>query len=110
MIDVVFLLLVFFMLAARFGQEGALPLTIATGGDTAWSGPPRLLQVGPHDILLNGRVEAPEALVLSLSELVQPGADLVLLRPVQGADMQRLLDVMTLLQAGGLTNLTLVAP
>jgi biopolymer transport protein ExbB len=31
MIDVVFLLLVFFMLAARFGQDQALPLAIGTG-------------------------------------------------------------------------------
>ena len=31
MIDVVFLLLIFFMLAARFGMEGALPSVV--GGD-----------------------------------------------------------------------------
>ena len=48
MIDVVFLLLVFFMLASRFGSEEALPLPLAGGGGT-WSGPPRLVEI-PADL------------------------------------------------------------
>ena len=48
MIDVVFLLLVFFMLAARFGQEQAIPLAIGAGaGD--WDGPPRLIDILPDE-------------------------------------------------------------
>ena len=37
MIDVVFLLLVFFMLAARFGGTDAIPLTLTGGDDTVTS-------------------------------------------------------------------------
>lgn len=53
MIDVVFLLLVFFMLASRFGQYRALPLS-AGGGTTLCSGPPRLVDIGAEDLRWNG--------------------------------------------------------
>ena len=46
MIDVVFLLLVFFMLAARFGVEGSVALTVGSGG-AAYEGPPRLVEISP---------------------------------------------------------------
>ena len=46
MIDVVFLLLVFFMLAARFGHDLSLPMATGGGGD-AYDGPPRLVVIGP---------------------------------------------------------------
>ena len=39
MIDVVFLLLVFFMLASRFGSDALVPLSLGGSGDT-YSGPP----------------------------------------------------------------------
>jgi biopolymer transport protein ExbD len=48
MIDAVFLLLVFFMLASRFGRAGAVALVGAGDGAGApWSGPPRLAEVAP---------------------------------------------------------------
>ena len=53
MIDVVFLLLVFFMLAARFGQDLQIPLSLGQGSGT-WQGPPRLLDIRPDGLMLNG--------------------------------------------------------
>ena len=47
MIDVVFLLLVFFMLAARFGQDVVIDLPISAASDKPYEGPPRLIDVLP---------------------------------------------------------------
>ncbi|MGR3270400.1 biopolymer transporter ExbD [Thalassococcus profundi] len=107
MIDVVFLLLVFFMLAARFGAPDAIGTGIAgSGGD--WSGPPRLVTLRPGTLLLNGQPVAADALPAALLALMQTPTDPVLLRPEAGADVQALLDLMTQLRAAGLTGLSVV--
>ena len=105
LIDVVFLLLVFFMLASRFGAEGALPLA-AGGGDGAWEGPPRLVTVRGAEVLLNG-LPAPDP-AAALRPLIPDGGGPVLLRAEEGADLQRLVDVMAILRAAGIDDLTLV--
>lgn len=110
MIDVVFLLLVFFMLAARFGQEGALDLRIGGGAVAEWQGPPRLVQIAEAGLLLNGRPTAPEGLEQALSRLTETQSDPILLRTDEGVGLQRLLDVMAGLEAAGFANLVLVAP
>jgi len=57
MIDVVFLLLVFFMLASRFGVDTVVPFPLAGGGGS-YAGPPRLVDMtyreysGGHDYLV----------------------------------------------------------
>ena len=104
LIDVVFLLLVFFMLASRFGVEGALPLA-ASGVTGAWEGPPRLVTVRAGDVLVNG-VHAPDP-AAAIAPLMPDGGGPVVLRS-EGADLQRLVDAMTDLRAAGLTDLVLV--
>lgn len=109
MIDVVFLLLIFFMLASRFGMDAVLP--IAGGAEGAagdWQGAPRLVDIAPAGLLLNGAAIAPEALPEALAPLLPDAASPVILRPREGADLQRLVDVMDLLTAAGLTNLILI--
>lgn len=110
MIDVVFLLLVFFMLAARFGQEGGLDLAISGGAEAEWQGPPRLVRIAEDGVWLNGQPIASEALEQSLTGLTETGLDLILIRADDGVVLQRLLDVMAGLEAAGFTNLVLVAP
>lgn len=110
MIDVVFLLLVFFMLAARFGQEGSLDLRIAGSGNAAWQGPPRLVQIWPDALRVNGQQRAEDALVVAMADLTQTRTDLILLQPSEGVGLQRLLDVMALLEGAGFSNLALVEP
>ncbi|MGM0585577.1 MAG: ExbD/TolR family protein [Pseudomonadota bacterium] len=107
MIDVVFLLLVFFMLAARFGVEGALPLPLA-GGEGAWSGPPRLVDVGPASLRLNGSPVEAAALPGALDRLAESPEAPVVLRGRDGASVQRLVTVADRLQAAGWRNLVLV--
>ncbi|MBT8412744.1 MAG: biopolymer transporter ExbD [Boseongicola sp.] len=107
MIDVVFLLLVFFMLAARFDQTAVVPITLGSGGSD-YTGPPRLLDVAPEAVSLNGVQIPAEALASSVLALTESPADLVILRARGGASVQRLVDVMVLLRAEGLTSVTLV--
>ncbi|MFN3647510.1 MAG: ExbD/TolR family protein [Gemmobacter sp.] len=110
MIDVVFLLLVFFMLVSRFGVDRVLPLALpgAAGPAPVWSGPPRLVEVGPGGLALNGVPVAPEALAAALAPLVQRPDDPIVLRARDGASLQVLVAAMERLQAAGHTRLVLV--
>ena len=108
MIDVVFLLLVFFMLASRFGAEGAIPISGATGTDGSYNGPPRLVDVLPDRVLLNGSDIRELTLVTQLERLMQSPEDTVVLRARGGADVQRVVDVMQSLAAAGYPSLVLV--
>ncbi|MGG7644312.1 ExbD/TolR family protein [Rhodovulum sp. YNF3179] len=107
MIDVVFLLLVFFMLAARFGSEGALPLALG-GGAGDWTGPPRLVEIAADGVRLNGVATDPAGLAAALEPLVETRADPVVLRATGDADLARLVALMERLSAAGYTNLVLV--
>ena len=107
MIDIVFLLLVFFMLASTFGPDRALPLDLGAGGG-AYSGPPRLVGIGPEGVTLNGASLALEALPDALTPLMQTPEDTVVLRPVDGADLQALSDVAAALTQAGMSRLIVV--
>lgn len=108
MIDVVFLLLVFFMLASRFGSDGAMPLVLASEGAAPWQGPPRLVEVRHGAVSLNGMTIAPDTLALALAPLMAAPDDTVILRARDGAPVQALVDVMETLKAAGITRLVLV--
>lgn len=109
MVDVVFLLLIFFMLASRFGVDAVLPVSGAGGAaGAAWQGPPRLVDIAPGAVLLNGTPLDEAELIASVAAL-QPDPDApVILRPRDEADLQRLVAVMDRLRSGGITNLILI--
>lgn len=105
MIDVVFLLLVFFMVAARFGAPQVLPLQMGAGV-AAYDGPPRLVSVTPGDVRVNGVVVSdPVAALLPL--MAQP-EDIIAVRPEGDVSVARLTEVLVALRDGGLTALALV--
>jgi len=106
MIDVVFLLLVFFMLAARFGTTLELPVATSAGG--AYEGPPRLVEIAPDRVLLNGRELGLQDLVPELGVLMQGRDDSVLVQPAAGSDVQRLVEVLEHLAEAGLTSVHIV--
>ncbi|SHE93531.1 biopolymer transport protein ExbD [Loktanella atrilutea] len=108
MIDVVFLLLVFFMLAARFGMDTALPL-IAAGSGEAYSGPPRLVDVAPDGLALNGVSMPLDALVARLDTMTEAPTDMIVLRPAADTDLQRAVDVMLAMNAAGHARVVMVA-
>lgn len=111
MIDVVFLLVVFFMLASRFAIEGATPVAgAAAGAAERWDGPPRLIDLEPEGVRLNGVAIAPEGLAAALAPLMSGPGDPVLLRPAEGVGVQAALDLIEALGAAGIDRVLLVAP
>jgi biopolymer transport protein ExbD len=109
MIDVVFLLLVFFMLAARFGMDTTLSLATVPTGVSTYNGAPRLIEVAPNGALfLNGMALPADTLVTRLEQLLPTPADIVVLRPRMGAQSQDLVDVLLLLRAAQITNVNIV--
>ena len=109
MIDVVFLLLIFFMLSSRFGLDAVLPIAGgAEGSGSEWQGAPRLIDIAPDSLALNG-VEMPEdQLATELGTLMPEEGAAVILRPQDEADLQRLVDVMDGLRERGFNNMILV--
>ncbi len=107
MIDVVFLLLVFFMLASRFGVDQVVPLPLG-GGSTAYSGPPRLVEIGADGLWLNGQATAPEALAADLAPLTTDPSDTIVLRARDDTPLQDVVSVADRLRAAGYTSLVLV--
>jgi len=107
LIDVVFLLLVFFMLASRFGGETALGLS-AGGGGEAWSGPPRLVDIGAENLRLNGVAVTLETLAVALEPLITDADDPVVLRVGADADVQAIAAVISRLEASGFRRLVVM--
>lgn len=107
MIDVVFLLLVFFMLTAQFTRDLSLPLQRGQAG-AGYEGAPRLLRVGPDALWLNGRQVAQDTLVAAIVEIAPDREAIIVLRCAQDTPLQRLVDVMQVLGRAGYARLVLV--
>ncbi len=107
MIDVVFLLLVFFMLASRFGQETAIPLTAGIGA-AEWQGPPRLVELSDSGLRLNGVAVTRDDLAERLAPLMPAPDAPVILRATGTADLAALASLLDALRAAGITNVVLV--
>ncbi|MFN3936450.1 MAG: ExbD/TolR family protein [Gemmobacter sp.] len=105
MIDVVFLLMVFFMLVARFGVEAVVPVAPPGQGGDAWKGPPRLIALSPDGVRLNGLPVAVPDLPTALVPLMTAPDDPVVLRAEEGISLQQLLDLVTGLRAAGIARI-----
>jgi len=110
MIDVVFLLLVFFMLAARFGQDVGLTLAPAGSDGARYEGPPRLVEFDAEGIWLNGVAIAQEDLADALDALMPHPEALVILRPRDGANVQDLTRLTEMLQGAGIAQIVVMEP
>lgn len=110
MIDVVFLLLVFFMLAARFGQDVGLALAPAGNAAHAYAGPPRLVEFAGGAFWLNGAPTDLADLPVALAPLMPEPDALVVLRPRDGASVQDAAHLTDALRAAGLSTLVLMEP
>lgn len=107
MVDVVFLLLVFFMVAARFGAEAALPLASASAGASTWEGAPRVVRIAPDRLLLNGAPIEASALAEALRALSPTPDAPVVLAGFEGATLQDIARVVDQLTAAGAWRLIL---
>jgi biopolymer transport protein ExbD len=108
LIDVVFILLVFFMLASSFMDWRSLALdTSAAGAPAPSEQTPFVVQVSAEELRLNGEVMTP-ALLINAAQSRQPAAQPVVLQPVAATQVQALVKVLDALQAAGVQPLQLV--
>lgn len=107
MIDVVFLLLVFFMLASRFDNDMSLPLGSEVG-TSSLPGPPRLIDITPTSVKVNGMTFTLQTLPKALYPLKRTPSDLVIVRSIGETDVQRLVTVLDALRDEGLSQLVLM--
>ena len=111
MIDVVFLLLIFFMLVARFGVDKVIEINLpsAFGQNAQYEGAPRLVEIKSSNIvLLNGSEIPLEKLSKNLSELMPSPDALIILRSSAEANIQDLLDVLLYLKSEKITNVSVL--
>lgn len=105
MIDVVLMLLVFFMMVSRFGGTQGIAVQTAQGQGGTWVGPPRLVSLEAGVVRLNGVAVTLEALPGALQRLMTAPDDPVILRAAEGASVQALVDAMAALRGAEIGHL-----
>ncbi len=102
LIDVVFLLLLFFMLTTTFSRLGEIDLApAAAGGAVGTATPPAFVQLSPDGLRVNA-VEAPlDGLLARLDPLATEAEEafVVLVSLSAGPTAQRLVDLLAVLRA-----------
>ena len=113
MIDVVFLLLIFFMLVARFGIDKVIDINLpsALGNNSQYEGAPRLVEIKSGKIVsLNGTEIPLDQLSSKLSKLMPNPNALIILRSSAEANTQDLLDVLLYLKSEKIMNVSVLGP
>ncbi|SDH22166.1 ExbD/TolR family protein [Roseospirillum parvum] len=111
LIDVVFILLVFFMLASSFETWRALPLATTGGAGSAAAAQGLLVEVGRDQVRCAGQPVDLDGLgdCLRRHRAARPGAEdgAVVVRPGSGVDLTRLVAVLDRLAAAGAARVSL---
>ncbi len=109
LIDVVFLLLLFFMLASTFQKYGEIDLaTVGAGADTATANRPLLLRIHPDGTLdLNAQTVELDGLEKALASAVTDGDTRVLVQVKAGAQTQSMVDVLERVRELGVKQIML---
>ena len=113
MIDVVFLLLIFFMLVARFGVDKVIDINLpsALGQSSQYEGAPRLVEIKSGNIVsLNGTQISLDQLSSKLSQLMPSPNALIIIRSSAEANTQDLLDVLLYLKSEKMMNVSVLGP
>jgi biopolymer transport protein ExbD len=95
LIDVIFLLLLFFMLSTTFNRTGDLPLSVGGAGRTSTEAP-IFVRLTADDLSINGRsmhLDQAATAIRALSD-----TPTVLISPEPGVTAQRLADALTALR------------
>ena len=110
LIDVVFLLLIFFMLASTFLSFSSLPISGAQAGSGATSATEiALIQVaGNSDITINGRQVPITTLALSINDLVSKGISQAVVQTLDGGRVQDLVTVLEICRKSDVKNVIVV--
>jgi biopolymer transport protein ExbD len=105
LIDVIFLLLLFFMLTSTFSKFSEVELTAAAqAADAPSDSPPLFLQLGAEDIRLNGEVLALQTLSDALTAETEETARVLLVALRDDVTAQRLTDLLVAIR--GVANIT----
>ncbi|WP_299392683.1 biopolymer transporter ExbD [Pelagibius sp.] len=110
LIDVVFILLVFFMLASSFLDWRAIDLSTPAGtsAGAAMEGA-LLVEVLPARLRLSGEVLSIETLATRVTAQLRERPDRrVLVRPAEGVALQRVVQILDRLAAVGATDVSLI--
>ncbi|AML53637.1 biopolymer transporter ExbD [Falsihalocynthiibacter arcticus] len=100
LIDVIFLLLLFFMLSSTFSKYGTVPLTSrASGGAVGIAEETRFLKLEKERLLWNGQSESVATLEGVLGDLPKDKSTTVLLHLSPDVSSQRLVEVLTTFHA-----------
>ena len=113
MIDVVFLLLIFFMLVARFGVDKVIDINLpsALGQSSQYEGVPRLVEIKSGNIVsLNGTQISLDQLSSKLSQLMPSPNAMIIVRSSAEANTQDLLDVLLYLKSEKIMNVSVLGP
>ena len=106
LIDVVFLLLIFFMLASTFSRFSSLPLAVNTGQSQNIASKKfvlvRIKKEGAIEV--NGQIVAAEGLVQAIDELAVEEGMKLFIKPLEGSTVQHLVSVMQKARASRLKN------
>lgn len=103
LIDVIFLLLLFFMLTSTFSKFSEIELSAASSGNGALLDiPPMFLRLSPTSVSLNGSNLALNGILASSLKDAKKGTP-VLISLKDGVNAQRLADLLVVLR--GLPNL-----
>jgi len=109
LIDVVFLLLVFFMLASRFDREGALPLVVGGGGGDPAARVLAVSLAASGEATIDGEVVAGERLHGEVARAAREGRG-VRVRPHPDTSVQAIADVLGVLERAGVRDAALERP
>lgn len=109
LIDVVFILLIFFMLASSFSTQEAIELSTPGSGAAEGAMPGSLVRVKREGLDLNGEPLTLDELQMRARQLaLAPGGRLFLVQPDRGVPLQRLVAVLDVLDRSGASNVSLV--
>lgn len=110
LIDVVFLLLLFFMLSSTFLDFRSLPVTGVsdTAGARSSTLTPLVVEVGLDSISVNGTTTAADGVVSILDRTADSNRTrTVFIRPAFSVPLQRLVDIIEVISSGGFTQISL---
>jgi biopolymer transport protein ExbD len=109
LIDVVFILLVFFMLASSFVDWRVLQVGMALGGVGQGSTGVFLVEVREGDIRLSGVAMNTDGLAQRLRMRPAKSPDTrVLVKPAAGVDLQRAIDIVDVIAGLGVKDVSFV--
>ncbi|MEM8793939.1 MAG: biopolymer transporter ExbD [Pseudomonadota bacterium] len=110
LIDVIFLLLLFFMLSSTFSKFGEIDLVTASGsaGATRSQEPPIFIKRDAETLTVNGQIRTLEEAETEVAELHEKGADIVILSIGETLTSQVLIETMVSLTRAAPVRITLV--